>query len=297
MSALRRFGAAITLLNVLGHLFLGFEQSWAQPLVALATTYSLELLIELANAFAQRRRCVFAGGLDSLVTFLLPAHITGLATAMLLYANDRLLPIVFAASVAIASKTLLRVRTQSGSKHFLNPSNIGISLTLILFPWVGIAPPYMFTENLVGWADWALPALIVVSGTVLNAQLTHRLPLIGGWLGGFFLQAVVRSFWFGTPLAAACLPMTGVPFVLFTFYMVTDPATTPWHRQRQVGFGLAVAAVYGVLVASHVVFGLFFSLAIVCAIRGLALAVGALVSRRAQSATVIPESLLEDSRA
>ena len=53
--------------------------------------------------------------------------------------------------------------------------------------------------------------------------------------------------------------MTGVAFLLFTFYMVTDPATTPSTPRGQIAFGAAVAAAYGLLMAFHVVFGLFFA--------------------------------------
>ena len=53
------------------------------------------------------------------------------------------------------------------------------------------------------------------------------MPLILAWLGGFVLQAAVRSLIQGTPMVAALLPVTGMAFLLFTFYMVTDPATTP----------------------------------------------------------------------
>jgi Na+-translocating ferredoxin:NAD+ oxidoreductase RnfD subunit len=63
--------------------------------------------------------------------------------------------------------------------------------------------------------------------------------------------------------------MSGLAFLLFTFYMVSDPATTPDHPRRQVVFGAAVAIVYGILVSLHVVFGLFFALTVVCAVRGL----------------------------
>jgi hypothetical protein len=55
LGGLRRFAVAITLLNILGHTRLGFEQSWAQPLVALATAYSLEILLELIDAWVNRR--------------------------------------------------------------------------------------------------------------------------------------------------------------------------------------------------------------------------------------------------
>jgi hypothetical protein len=271
LGGLRRFAIAITILNVLGHTVFGFEQSWAQPLVALLTAYSLELLIEIVDARVNHRPPRFAGGPRNLVDFLLSAHITGLAVAMLLYANDRLAPIAFAAAVAIASKAIFRVRAGAGSRHVLNPSNFGITATLLLFPWVGIAPPYHFTENLHGVWDWILPGLIVLSGTMLNVRFTGRLPLIAAWLGGFVLQAVARSLLHGTPLTAALVPISGLAFVLFTFYMITDPATTPGSRNGQVIFGLTVAAIYGLLVSAHVVFGLFFALTLVTAARAIAL--------------------------
>jgi hypothetical protein len=192
---------------------------------------------------------------------------------MLLYSNDRIWPMVFAVTCGIAAKTLFRPLVgdlaQRRRRHFFNPSNTGITLTLLCFHWVGIAPPYMFTENLFGWADWALPAIIICSGSFLNLKLTKKIPLIVAWLGGFFLQALVRALAFGTPLVAGLNPMTGVAFLLFTFYMVSDPATTPFAPKRQVFFGLSVAAAYGLLMVNHVVFGLFFALTAVCTVRGL----------------------------
>jgi enediyne biosynthesis protein E5 len=289
LGGLRRFAIAITLLNLLGHSFLGFEQSWAQPLVALATTYSVELLLEGVEAVVQKRIPHFLGGIPQFIDFLLSAHITGLAVAMLLYANDQLLPIVFAAAVAIASKAIFRTAVGKGSRHFFNPSNFGITITLLLFPWVGIAPPYQFTENLSGMGDWLLPGLIVITGTFLNARFTHRLPLIAAWLIGFVIQAFLRSWIFNTPLIPALVPMTGVAFILFTFYMVTDPGTTPTHFREQVLFGAGVAATYGILMVSHIVFGLFFALTIVCAVRGILLQVQTMVKLE-EPANVVPAS-------
>jgi enediyne biosynthesis protein E5 len=269
LGGLRRFAVAITVLNLLGHTWLGFEQSWAQPLLALTTTYSCELFAEWIDARAGRWSPRFMGGWRKTIDFLLPAHITGLAIGMLLYSGDRVLPTMFAAAVAIASKATLRVTIQGQKRHFLNPSNCGITAALLLFPWVGISPPYHFTENLGSAGSLILPALLCVSGTLINARFTGRLPLILGWITGFILQAVVRSVMTGAPLAGALNPMTGVAFLLFTFYMVSDPATTPFSASRQALFGLAVAGAYGVLVLWHVAFGFFFALTLVAAVRGL----------------------------
>jgi Na+-translocating ferredoxin:NAD+ oxidoreductase RnfD subunit len=232
----------------------------------------MELLLELVEAKVQGRPLAFLGSRQQLIDFLLPAHITSLAIAMLLYSNANLWPIALATATAIGSKAIFQVAVNGKARHFLNPSNFGISLVLLLFPWVGITAPYQFTANLHGAGDWLLPAAIVVTGSFLNSRFTQRMPLIGAWLASFVLQALLRSVWFGTPLLPALLPMTGVAFVLFTFYMVTDPGTTPASLEGQLLFGASVGLIYGVLMACHLSFGLFFALTFVCLCRGAWLA-------------------------
>lgn len=269
LAGLRRFAVAITVLNIAGHFFLGFEQSWAHPLVALASAYLMEILLDFVDARLNHRPVRFAGGLRQRVDFLLSAHISGLACGMLLYANDRLWPVAFAAAVAIGSKALIRMNMEGGQRHLMNPSNFGITVTLLLFPWVGVAQPYMFTENLNHIGDWIFPVVLIALGSFLNTNFTKRMPLIAAWLGGFILQALIRHIIFGNALIPAWTSVTGIAFLLYTFYMVTDPATTPSSRRGQIFFGASVAAFYGLLVAVHAVFGLFFALTIVCTGRGI----------------------------
>jgi enediyne biosynthesis protein E5 len=290
LGALRRFATAITILNVLGHTVLGFEQSLAQPVVALLTAYATEILLEVLQARREGRSPRFLAGGTAPIDFLLSAHISGLAVAMLLYANEALLPIAFAAAAAIGSKYLFRVGVNGGSRHFFNPSNLGITATLIAFPWVGIAQPYMFTENLGPAGDWVLPAIIVCSGSFLNTVFTQRIPLILAWLGTFVVQAAVRHLLLDHSFAAALNPMTGVAFLLFTYYMVTDPATTPVTARGQVAFGASVAAAYGLLVSFQIVFGLFFALSIVCLGRGVLLAVRSRAEQRQEARAGMPAS-------
>lgn len=291
LGALRRFAVAITAFNVLGHAWFGFEQSIAQPLVALATGYCLSLLLEFLDAKWHGRAPRFTGsGAMGVINFLLSPHIASLAVSMLIYPNDRLLPVIFATATAICSKHIFTITINGRSRHIFNPSNIGISATLALFPWVAISPPYMFSENLSGIGDWILPAFIVASGSYLNAAFTKKIPLILSWAGAFALQGVVRHFAFGHALGSALLPMTGVAFVLFTFYMITDPATSPSKPRGQAIFGACVAAVYGLLVSMHVVFGIFFALTIVCAVRGVGLYVHSLVEGRVWTKSPLPAS-------
>jgi hypothetical protein len=268
---------SITAFTIVGHALLGFEQAYLTPIAAVLTAYVMEIGLEIVDAWARRRPVKFPRSVSGMIDFLLPAHIGGLACAMLLYANDRVLPVMFAVVVAIGSKYLVRVRVGQSRRHVLNPSNLGIAVVLLVYPWVSISPPYHFTQWVSGPVDWIIPVAILASGTMLNAGLTRKIPLIMGWVGGFALQAIVRTMIEGTATVSALAPMTGVAFVLFTNYMITDPGTTPVRPARQVAFGVATALTYGVLVAFHVVFGMFFALVIVCALRGLLLAYGTLL--------------------
>ena len=278
LAGLRRFAIAITVLNLLGHLWFGFEQSFAQPLVSLLAAYSTELALELIDAWAMRRPIRIKPNLRSVIDFFLSAHISGLAVAMLLYANDRLWVVAFGAAVAITSKAIFRFKSGEDYRHFFNPSNFGISAVLLTFPWVGIVPPYHFTENLGNVGTWVFPCVIICTGSLLNTVFTKRIPLVLAWVSTYLLQALIRTAILGTPILAGLVPVTGVAFLLFTFYMVTDPATTPSRRWPQIAFGFSVAAVYSALVYSHVVFAMFFALTIVCAVRGSYLFI---LSRRA----------------
>jgi Na+-translocating ferredoxin:NAD+ oxidoreductase RnfD subunit len=253
-----------------GHWVLGFEQAWAYPAVSVATAIAVQMLLEWVDARAQGRPPRFAGGLANFLNFLPPAIIPGMALSMLLFPGENLLPLVFAAAFAMASKVLFRAPVAPGvTQHVFNPSNIAVVVTLVLFnEVVGLTPPYQFTENVSGLWDWGVPIFVLVSGIVLHALFTGRLPLVAAWIAGFLLQGQIRAWAFDIPPLVPILPMTSAAFIIFTLYMIPDPATTPLERGRQIAFGLAVAAVYGLLQALHVVYGLFFALVLVCGARG-----------------------------
>ncbi|MFI0469633.1 enediyne biosynthesis protein [Saccharopolyspora sp. 5N102] len=280
IAALRRFAVAITILNIVGHLFLGFEQSAAQLVITVLACYATELALETLVAARDSRRPSYRtdavtpstrAHVTALVNFLLPAHITGCALAMLLFISDRIDLFVVAAVISVSSKYVFRIRTPRGDKHFFNPSNFGITVVLLVFlDTVSIAPPYQFTEHLGTFGDIALPVFLACLGLFINFIFTGKLPLIFAWVGGFAAQAAIRALIFDeTSFLAAISPLSGMAVLLFTLYMITDPGTTPRETRGQIVFGLSVAAVYGVLMTFHVTFGFFFALTIVCACRGI----------------------------
>jgi hypothetical protein len=270
VTALRRFAISITVLNTAGYLFLGFEQPWLWPFIAVATGYAVELGLETIGARVEGRAPRFAGnGFRGLMEFLYPAHITSLAVNMLLYVNDQLWGLLFGVTVAVGAKWVLRAPVRGRLRHFMNPSNFGITMVLLAFGWASIAPPYHFTENLSGWADWIIYVIIVGLGTMLNAKLTGRMWLIMGWLVAFAVQSIVRGVILDTSILGALAMMTGTAFILFTNYMITDPGTSPSKPTSQVAFGAGVAVIYGFFTGSGIAYGLFFATATVCLIRGL----------------------------
>ena len=273
LQALWRFAVAITVLNVLGHSVLGFEQSWAQPLVALATTYSVELILEALSAWAERRKPHYEGGLGSFVDFLLPAHITGLAVAMLLYANERLWPIAFAAA---------------RGDRFQGPDPCPDR------PWRPALP-----QPIERW-DRDHAALVSVGrnrpALPIHRELERRrrlAPAGGHHRVGDVLEHAIHAQDAVDPGMAGRLSASGRPeesdsrdsvggldlagnrdgllaiHVLHGDGSGHDPSLAASISSL---FGAAVAATYGLLMLSHVVFGLFFSLLLVCSLRGLRLA-------------------------
>ncbi|MEE3922614.1 CRTAC1 family protein [Micromonospora sp. BRA006-A] len=264
--ALRRFALSITVFTLLGHTVLGFEQSWLTPIAALLTAYALELLLE--DARGPRRAP--PGPLPRLRrrSRQLPAarahRRTGLRDAAL---RQR-------AAVAHPVRRHRRDREQVRGAGALHRRGTGEArpqpeqlrhrrdaAVLHLGGDRTAVPVHREHQR-----DLGLGGARRDPGRRHHAQrqLTRRGPLVAAWVAGFAAQAVLRSVIFDHALVAALLPMTGVAFVLFTNYMITDPGTT---RTRRAGRSCSVwpPRRYGTLVLLHIEFGLFFALTTVCA--------------------------------
>src|ERR1051326_2957996 len=157
---------------------------------------------------------------------------------MLIYTNDNIGPVIFGVMVGVSGKYILQAPIAGRMRHYMNPSNFGITVTLLVFSqWVAVAQPYEFTENANTFFRIMIALIIATAGTVLNTALTKRTALIVGWLGGFAIQAFIRHWLWHVSLFAALGVMTGVPFVLFSNYMISDPGTTPSKPRAQFMFG------------------------------------------------------------
>jgi enediyne biosynthesis protein E5 len=268
---LRTSATFATIFTILGHTVLGFEQPLAQVFVALGAGYACAIFFEWVDARANGVAPGFVGGgWRKLVDFLLPAHMTSITMSFLLYFNQRLWIMALSVALALGSKHVLRVRQNGRLQHFMNPSNFGIAIVLIAYQWTGVLP-WAFTIDIHGVWDWLLPLIIVLLGFRLNLLFTGRLPTVATWLGTFIVLGVVRSWFMHTPIAAELVVLTGIPMVLFTLYMITDPQTSPSRLRSQIMFGAGIAFAYHVLLMMHVQYMMFYSVATVCAIRGMCL--------------------------
>ncbi len=267
--ALKRFAAALTLFVIVGREGLGFEGSWLQAAVSIGTGMAVVALLETVGAWLQKRENQLLQSKNQAFFLLLPAYIAPTSVSFLLYCGDALAPFAFGAGAAMCSKYMFRAPFYGRSRHYLNPACFGICVALLFLPNTSAAPPYQYMENIGVRGELILFLFICYAGSFINIVFTNRFHVFAGFLGGFFLQAVLRSFIQGNSMLANLLPMTGLAFFLFAFYMVTDPATSPSRHRDQIIFGGATSLLYGVLQYYNIVFGLFYALTLVCAVRGL----------------------------
>jgi hypothetical protein len=268
---LRMSASLATVFTILGHTVFGFEQSVAQLFVCLLAGYSSAFFFEWVDAKANSDVPGYmGGGWKKMLDWLLSAHMTSITLSFLLYFNKRLWIAALTVVLAIGSKYLLRVNVNGRLQHFMNPSNFGITFVLATYHWVGILP-WAFTVKLHGAWDYLVPLIIVMLGMRLNLLFTGRLPVIAAWLVTFFLQAAFRSWRMDTPFIGQIVVLSGIALVLFTLYMITDPQTSPSKLRSQIIFGAGIGIAYSVLLDLHIQYTIFYSVTVVCAIRGIVL--------------------------
>ena len=284
-NGLRMSATLATVFTILGHTVFGFEQPVAQVFVALATGYASALFFEWVDTRANGIVPGYAGGWRKLVDFLLSAHMTSITLSFLLYFNERLWIMALAVVLAIGSKYVLRVRQNGRLQHFMNPSNFAIAVVLIAYQWTGVLP-WSYTIELHGVFDWLVPLLIVGLGMRLNLLFTGRIPTVLSWLVTFVALGAGRAWFQHSPVVAELVVLTGIPMVLFTFYMITDPQTSPSRRSSQIAFGAGIALAYSVLLLLHLQYTMFYSVTVICVIRGAWLAAGSLREPSARPAAV-----------
>jgi Na+-transporting NADH:ubiquinone oxidoreductase subunit NqrB len=156
------------------------------------------------------------------------ALISGLSLCLLLRTNRTDLAIV-AAMITIASKSLIRV----DGKHLFNPTNGGIVAMLLLTDRVWVSPGQ--------WGAAAFFAFLLASAGSLVVNRAARSDVTFAFLLSYAALVFGRSFYLGEPLAIPLHRLESGALVLFAFFMISDPKTTPDARIGRVLFAMLVA--------------------------------------------------------
>lgn len=155
--------------------------------------------------------------------------ITGLSLSLLLRANAAWLP-ALAGVLAIASKFVFRI----DGRHIFNPAGFAIVLLLAVTNGIWISPGQW------GTSLWLASLLIFLAILVLQAAERSDVALF--FLGAHTALLVARAFWLGDPLVIPLHQMQSGSLLIFAFFMISDPKTTPDARAARLVFAVAVAA-------------------------------------------------------
>lgn len=152
---------------------------------------------------------------------------TGLSLCLLFRCNSP----AFAAGVAaacIASKFLIR----ANGKHIFNPSNFGIVIGLLSgCSWVSPAQ----------WGQFALFAFLVAAAGFLVVTRAARADICIAFLGCYAALVIGRALWLGDPMTIPLHRLQNGSLILYGFFMISDPKTTPDARTGRIVFAALVA--------------------------------------------------------
>ncbi|HSB44576.1 MAG TPA: RnfABCDGE type electron transport complex subunit D [Nitrospira sp.] len=164
--------------------------------------------------------------------------ISALSLCLLLRTND-LVVAALASFIAIGSKFIIRWK----EKHLLNPTNL--ALVVVLAGGLGWISPGQWGQ--VAWFGFLIACLgSLVVTRAARADVT--LAFLTFYVGLLF----TRSIWLGDPLTIPLHQIESGALLIFAFFMISDPKTTPDSRSGRILFALFVA-----LAALYVQFGLF----------------------------------------
>jgi Na+-transporting NADH:ubiquinone oxidoreductase subunit NqrB len=154
--------------------------------------------------------------------------ITGLSLSLLLRADDPTWH-ALAGVIAIASKFVLRI----DGKHIFNPAGVAIVALLASPAGVWISPGQW------GTSVWLAAFLCFLAILVLTAA--RRADMAIFFLSSHAALLFARALWLGDPLAIPLHQLESGALLIFTFFMISDPRTSPDSRTGRLIFAAAVA--------------------------------------------------------
>jgi Na+-transporting NADH:ubiquinone oxidoreductase subunit NqrB len=156
------------------------------------------------------------------------ALISGLSLCLLLRTSSPVLAGA-TASITIGSKFLLRWN----GKHLFNPTNFGLVAMLAAGRDVWVSPGQ--------WGSAAVFAFFIACAGRFVVQRASRADVTIAFLGTFAAAMLARAFVLHDPLTIPLHRLESGALLLFAFFMISDPKTTPDSRTARILFGSLVA--------------------------------------------------------
>lgn len=230
--------AVLSTLLLTGCTLLEFNVSVAQVAVTVASALTVQWA---------------ASALLSLPIDQRSALITALSLCLLLR-TDTIWIAGAAAALAIGSKFILRVRGQ----HVFNPANLALSVCVLATPHAWISPGQ--------WGGATLFAFAMAAAGFVVVTRAKRLDVTLAFLASYAGVIIGRTLWLGDPLTIAWHQLQSGSLLLFAFFMISDPKTTPRSTAGRIVFAVIVAAV-----AAAIRFNVYRADAVILALAACAL--------------------------
>ena len=209
------FIALLACYLVIGITLLGFNRSPVQILLTISFACVIDMLLHYV--FKNKR-----------ILIPVSAAITGCSLSILVnYSHGLLFPLI-PVFFAITSKYLITCN----DRHIFNPSLFGIVASLwVSEGMISAAPAYQWGGSI------ALVVFVVATALTMFVFKIKRSYLIASFLIFYFIALAIRAWmtrWHMPPETWFMGALTSPAFFLFTFFMITDPATSPHSRGGQI---------------------------------------------------------------
>ena len=138
---------------------------------------------------------------------------------------------IAAGVLAVGSKYIIRFN----GKHIFNPANFGLVIVSLLFTGAWISP-----------GQWGSAPIFAILLAGLGGAVTgkaKRWDVSIAFLGFYAALIFGRAVWLGDPLSIPTHQMQSGALLIFAFFMISDPKTTPDARLGRIIYAALVATV------------------------------------------------------
>jgi Na+-transporting NADH:ubiquinone oxidoreductase subunit NqrB len=159
----------------------------------------------------------------------LSAIVTGIGLSVLVRA-DTLWVHPLVAAIAISAKFVVRIR----GRHVFNPANLGVIVAVVFLPGAWLSPGQWGSDVVAGMWFVALGVTVTLSA--------KRFDIAWAFLACYAALLLGRVLWLDQRWAVLVNQLSSGGLLLFTFFMITDPMTTPNDRRMRWLYAALVAA-------------------------------------------------------